>query len=406
VTHPRIAILGGGILGSCTALELARRGQPVTIIEGATRLLDGASRWNEGKIHLGFLYAADPSLRTATRMIPGGLAFPELVARHIGQSLEAFTTDDDVFLVHRDSVVDADAFAAYADRTAALVREAAAQHGAPRYLGNVCEPVRRLSPSELAGLTTLENVVAGFRAPERSVSTVAVADLLCAAVAAEPRIELRTSTWIDAVRRRDSGRLDVITSALDADGLIGFDVVVNALWEGRLAIDATLSIAPPAPWTHRFRAGVFGHAGETTLSSAVLCTGPFGDVKRYRDGRVYLSWYESGLLAEGHEMEPPRRKAKLSRERGAQVMQGTLDALAKYFPAVVDLAHEADELEVRGGWVYAIGQGSLADRASTLHQRDKFEITIDRGYISVDTAKYSLAPWLAAKVAETIGSLL
>jgi hypothetical protein len=101
-------------------------------------------------------------------------------------------------------------------------------------------------------------------------------------------------------------------------------------------------------------------------------------------------------------MEPPRRKAKLSRERGAQVMQGTIDALAKYFPAVVDLAHEADELEVRGGWVYAIGQGSLADRASTLHQRDKFEITIDRGYISVDTAKYSLAPWLAAKVAETI----
>jgi glycine/D-amino acid oxidase-like deaminating enzyme len=405
VTHPRIAILGGGILGTCTALELARRSQPVTIIEGATRLLEGASRWNEGKIHLGFLYAADPSLCTATRMIPGGLAFPELVARHIGQSLDSFTTDDDVFLVHRESVVDAHAFAAYADRASALLREAAAQHGAPRYLSNVCEPVRRLSPSELAALTTSENIVAGFRVPERSVSTVAVADLLCAAVAAEPCIEVRTSTWIDAVRRRDSGRLDVITSALDADGLIGFDVVVNALWEGRLAIDATLSIAPPAPWTHRFRAGVFGHAGETTLSSAVVCTGPFGDVKRYRDGRVYLSWYESGLLAEGHEMEPPRRKAKLSRERGAQVMQGTLDALAKYFPAVVDLAHEADELEVRGGWVYAIGQGSLADRASTLHQRDKFEITIDRGYISVDTAKYSLAPWLAAKVAETIGLL-
>ena len=404
VTHPRIAILGGGILGTCTALELARRGQPVTIIEGATRLLEGASRWNEGKIHLGFLYAADPSLRTATRMIPGGLAFSELVSRHIGQSLDPLTTDDDVFLVHRESVVDADAFAAYADRVSALLREAAAQHGAPHYLSNVCEPVRRLSPSELAALTTSENVVAGFRVPECSVSTVAVADLLCAAVAAEPCIEVRTSTRIDAVRRRDSGRLDVITSALDADGLIGFDVAVNALWEGRLAIDATLSITPPAPWTHRFRAGVFGHAGEPR-SSAVLCTGPFGDVKRYRDGRVYLSWYESGLLAEGHEIEPPRRKAKLSRERGAQVMQGTLDALAKYFPAVVDLAHEADELEVRGGWVYAIGQGSLADRASTLHQRDKFEITIDRGYISVDTAKYSLAPWLAAKVAETIGLL-
>ncbi|HEX8944702.1 MAG TPA: FAD-dependent oxidoreductase, partial [Gemmatimonadaceae bacterium] len=70
MTQGRIAILGGGMLGVCTALELARRGRPVTLIEGATRLLDGASRWNEGKIHLGFLYAADPTLSTATRLIP------------------------------------------------------------------------------------------------------------------------------------------------------------------------------------------------------------------------------------------------------------------------------------------------------------------------------------------------
>jgi hypothetical protein len=27
---------------------------------------------------------------------------------------------------------------------------------------------------------------------------------------------------------------------------------------------------------------------------------------------------------------------------------------------------------------------------------------VDRGYISVDTAKYSLAPWLAVRVAELV----
>ena len=52
--------------------------------------------------------------------------------------------------------------------------------------------------------------------------------------------------------------------------------------------------------------------------------------------------------------------------------------------------------------MFAIGQGSLADPASTLHQRDKFNMTIDGGYISVDTAKYSLAPWLAERVAHMI----
>jgi hypothetical protein len=29
-------------------------------------------------------------------------------------------------------------------------------------------------------------------------------------------------------------------------------------------------------------------------------------------------------------------------------------------------------------------------------------MTVDGGYISVDTAKYSLAPWLAARVAEIV----
>jgi glycine/D-amino acid oxidase-like deaminating enzyme len=398
----RIAILGGGMLGVCTALELARRGRPVTLIEGAPRVLDGASRWNEGKIHLGFLYAADPTLNTAARLIPGGLAFPDLVAQLVGRRLDEFATDDDVYLVHRDSVVVADAFSAYASRTADLVRDAASRPTAPRYLTDVDAAIHRLSTSELGDATASADVVAGFRVPERSVSTVAIADLLCQAVADEPRITVHVDTWVEGVRRRDDGRLDVLTNAAPADGLGGFDVVVNALWEGRPAVDATLGVMPPSPWSHRFRAGVFGRAADTTLRSAVLCTGPFGDIKRYRDGRLYLSWYAAGLLAEGSALEPPRGAAVMTPERRAGVMRATLDGLTTFFPGASELQRQAQELEVHGGWVYAIGQGSLADRTSTLHQRDKFKMTIDRGYISVDTAKYSLAPWLAARVAQIV----
>src|SRR5689334_14845935 len=60
--NDRIAVLGGGMLGVCTALELAHRGRDVTLLEGAADVMQGASRWNEGKIHLGFLYAADASM--------------------------------------------------------------------------------------------------------------------------------------------------------------------------------------------------------------------------------------------------------------------------------------------------------------------------------------------------------
>jgi hypothetical protein len=54
------------------------------------------------------------------------LAFATLVERLVGRSIDEFaTTDDDVFLVHRNSVVDASSFASYAARTAELIREAA-----------------------------------------------------------------------------------------------------------------------------------------------------------------------------------------------------------------------------------------------------------------------------------------
>ena len=79
-----VAVLGAGIMGSATALLLARGGARVVLFDRAPRPFAGASRWNEGKIHLGHLYAADPSLQTARCVLPGGLAFKPLKRPLIG----------------------------------------------------------------------------------------------------------------------------------------------------------------------------------------------------------------------------------------------------------------------------------------------------------------------------------
>ncbi len=257
MTGKRVAVLGAGMLGACTALELARRGRAVTLIDRAHDIMQRASRWNEGKIHLGFLYPADPSFNTATRLIPGALAFTGIVERLTGCRLDALASDDDVYLVHRDSVVDAQTYGAYANTIAGMARDAAHGADSARYLADLRNArVHRLSASELAGVTVSDEIVAGFRVPERSVSTVPVADSIAAAVRAEPLIEVRTGVEVRAVRRRDDDRFDVIVDAADGD-FARFDTVVNALWEGRPAVDATLGITPPAPWTHRLRAAIY-----------------------------------------------------------------------------------------------------------------------------------------------------
>jgi hypothetical protein len=178
--------------------------------------------------------------------------------------------------------------------------------------------------------------------------------------------------------------------------------VLNALWEGRLAVDAGLGITPDRPWTHRYRVALFVKTGSPLpLRSAVLVTGPFGDLKAYTPRDFYVSWYQTGLLAEGRGLAPPLQPLPTAADR-ARICEETLAGLGRAIPAVRDLAAAAREVRVEGGWVFALGRGSLGDRASTLHRRDRLGIHRRGNYLSIDTGKYSTAPYLALRTADTI----
>lgn len=396
----RIAVLGAGLMGSATAVRLARDGHQVVLYDRAPRPMEGASRWNEGKIHLGFLYAGDPTFRSAERLLPGGLAFRPLVERLIGTRLRQVTEEDDLFLVHRDSVVDAEATRAYFD---SLVERVRAHPASGDYLVDVSRArVRPLDHRELAQLADTDTVIAGFRVPERSIATAWLADRVTGTVLAEPGITLRLATEVRGVRvdhRRHRSSYSIDT----AEGLDdGFDVVVNALWEGRLSIDATMGLAAQPPWSHRYRVSLFLETRvPVAVPSFVLCTGPFGDVKRYSPCSFYLSWYPAGLMATGEGLQPPLVPS-LDPTEAAERQAAVVDALARVVPAVGEVAKAARWTRLAGGWVFASGTGLLSDPRSTLHRRDRVGITrLDR-YFSVDTGKYSIAPWLAEQLARDI----
>jgi glycine/D-amino acid oxidase-like deaminating enzyme len=385
----RVAVLGAGIMGSCTALLLAEAGFDVELFDAAPAPLSGASRWNEGKIHLGFLYAGDPSLATARHVIPGGLAFAPLIERLVGQEVGAGGGQaEDLYLVHRNSVASPEAMAAYHDGVHALLRDAGLQAARSR----------RLSAAELAAISGSDAVVAGFAVPERSVDTRWVADRLEAALANSPRVELRCGAGVLAARPdgAEDGPWRIATDPPEAGGR--FDWVVNALWHGRPAVDATAGLPEPAPFTQRYRVSLFVHAPGVEQRGALLAVGPFGDMKAYGGGRFYLSWYPAGLLAETVATEvtdPPAPDA-------AAVIAATRAGLYPLLPGAARVLDAAEDVVVAGGWVFAVGRGSLADPASALHRRDAFGVQRRGRYLSVDTGKYSTAPWLAARIASAI----
>lgn len=392
------AILGAGVMGASAALMLAQRDWRVSLFDEAPAPFSGASRWNEGKIHLGYLYAGDASLDSARRVLPGGLAFKPLTEALLGCSLEpACTQVDDTYVVHEHSIASLDTVRAYAG----AIHDLANSHpDAAHYLAPLSPPAE-LSRAELARDFEITSLSGGFRVSERSVSTQWVADRFLAALAGEQRITQVMNTRVHAVHPRTNidGPFDIET----AHGGEGpFDLVINALWHGRLAIDRGLGLPMPPEISHRYRVSLFVRtSGVVALPSAVIAAGPFGDVKNYNGRDFYLSWYAAGLRAEGNAPEPPAAPM-LSQSDRASICDATFTSLKSYIPAVANIEANIEDVRVEGGWVYAAGKGALADPRSTLHRRDRIGVARAGSYFSVDTGKYSIAPWLARTIADMV----
>jgi glycine/D-amino acid oxidase-like deaminating enzyme len=399
VSRLRVAVLGAGVMGSSLAIFLARRGVEVFLVDRSREPVSASSRWNEGKIHLGYLYGADPTLATARHVLPGGLHFASLMSELVGADLAPHsTTSDDTYLVHRRSVVDAATLRSHFGAVTDLVRD---HPDAGSYLVDLSRAsTHEIPPHELHTLAS-DEVVAGFRVPERSVDTRWVADQLAAAVSAEPGVRLRLGTNVHGVSPVESihGPWRVHADpGLDEP----FDLVVNALWDGRLVIDATAGLVPTGSWTHRYRLCVFVRTRRPVdLRSAVAAVGPFGDVKNFADRDFYLSWYPVGLVAQGEQVappEPPRLDAAAELAFVHDVRRG----LESVLPTVGRVFDEAEETLVRGGQVFARGTGSIGERGSALHRRDRYGVERLGSYLSIDTGKYSTAPWLADRLAREI----
>lgn len=391
----RIAVLGAGIMGSAMALNLARRGDLVELFDAAPRAMSAASRWNEGKIHLGYLYNRDHTMRTADKILTGGLEFKTHIEALIGTSIDQVTTqEDDVYLCHRRSVVDSASMNEYF-RT---LDERVCQHpSASRYLVDAtqCRTVR-LTSGELSAMTDSPEIVAGFRVRERSVSTTWIADQIEQAIQAQIGLEFRPGIRIMSTRPATPGEIQgtwIVEAGQEKFG--PYDLVVNALWNGRLPIDRSAGLHYRGPVSNRYRLAVFLRSEDIVdLPSAIVATGPFGDIKNYNGRDFYLSWYPEGLMIDSSEHLPPPPPVLTESERNQRI-NAIFDALEALMPRLSNLRKDAGQAHLQGGWVFAVGQGVLADPDSTLHSRTDFGLVRYGAYFSIDTGKYSTAPWMA-----------
>jgi FAD dependent oxidoreductase len=395
-----VAILGGGFQGCCTAVALAKRGTRVTLYDRNSTLLAGAATANEGKIHLGYVFGSDRSLATARTLLRGALSFAPLVQRYLDVDVPLAASEPFVYAVHRDSQVKVEDFATYLDATHDLVAAAPARDS---YFGiDLGAAPRRLTQAALESLFDPTYVRAAFDTSEIAIDSVAMAGAMRRRIAEDPRIDVRTGRKITAVE--DYGdHLRVRSAGIDANDADSdtFTCVVNALWDGRLAIDATRGIHPGRKWIHRFKHGIrFRLTDAATLPSVTIVLGPFGDLVAYGDGSFYVSWYPACMMAHSKALAPPSWQAEPDDLVRAGILTESFAAMGAIVPKLRSVRPK--DITVRGGAIVAWGFTDIDDHASELHRRYEIGVHSHGSYHSIDSGKLTMAPHFAEVCADRI----
>lgn len=394
-SHPHVCVLGAGLQGSLIALALAERGASVTLVEQADLPMTAASLINEGKIHLGYVYAKDAADRTALLMARGAGCFAGVLGRYADLSgLSGALSAPFTYLVMEDSLLPPDALAGqYAKMDQQIARHCG------DYLGvGAPAPARRVA-------WNAPGVAAAFSTHERSVDPAFLARRIRASLSVHPRIEFLNRTCVTRLIRGSAGAPDVET---DRFGRLGpFDHLVNATWSDRLRLDACLGLTPDRPWLFRRKIGHFVTATRALpdIATVTLVLGAYGDVVSFDAGRrFFVSWYPTGCIARSDAIAPGSDwRRGIAPETGAASFRSALDHLGPVVAGVDRLADRVGHRHSEAGVIFSWGAGEVDRQRTELHQRfDVGPVTHFGCYHTVDTGKLTLAPLFAELTADRI----
>jgi len=405
-TSTDVAIVGGGLQGCCIALELARQSVEVILIEQDDELMNRASLRNEGKIHLGLVYANDLSLRTARYQIKGALAFRQLLQRWTDCSVpELGVSTPFHYLVAADSIVSVDQLCAYYDRLNETCAEYLRENPELDYLGT--RPDALSTVIDHASSPTVyqhENFQRCFATAELAINTHYLADIVRRAVMTNERIDVRTGTRAEhAVRANGSLYIDCAQTGQRFQ--VRACSVVNATWADRLSMDSEFGINITPGWVHRLKYRVITKLPDSFRGapSATMVLGAYGDVVIRPDLTAYLSWYPTAMRGWSHELAPPRAWDAACRgivaPHDAEFLAAqVIRSISAWYPGI----EQGHCISVDAGIIFAHGTTDIEDPASGLHARTHNGVASMNGFYSVNPGKLTTAPLTAVSVAKQI----
>ena len=401
-----VCVMGAGLTGSTIALELANAGVKVTLLDQDPRPMNRASLRNEGKIHLGLVFANDDSFATASLMLDGALSFRAILARLLGGRVDTIGTSTPfTYLVAADSLLSPAELTVRYSAIERLYADKLRARPHQDYLGHrPASLFREVALADLSPCIRCDGLIGAFQTEELAVDTTELAQAVREAIAASSRIRFLPLHQVDAVERTDAG-FRITGAHADGGWEVAAEQVVNASWESRFRIDRTVGIEHAAGWLHRLKYRVVARVPERLQNgpSVTMVQGPYGDVVIRPNGTAYFSWYPCGLRGWTHQLAPPVTwnapcRGEEAAHVAASIAEGILSAIDSWYLG----ASECEPLLVDAGAIVAYGLSDVDDPKSGLHDRTQVGITSVGGYHSVDPGKLTTAPWFALQAAERV----
>ena len=388
-------------MGVCLALEMAEAGHHVQLFEAADTILKKASFVNEGKIHLGFVYAKDDTGKTAERMVTGALTFRHHVSKWVESNVfDAALSEPFHYAVPLNSMLTKEKIHAHFNKVQHLY-DIQKQKGG-QYLGPAENQIfRELGLSEWRDICNEDEIVTVFSTEERSVDPMVIANSLRHAIKSHPSITLHEGTPVESCKmaNKDSVKVAFIKEGIKQS--ISFSLVANTSWQNRLSLDKTAGIAEQRDVMHRYKVALHSK-GEITagkIPSITFLVGSYGDIVQFSE-RIYLNWYPAGLVYSETTPHPAAEHEILQHVFPDRLYKDTIEPLAYLVPQMQRFLNgNPEKWDVLGGFISAWGHSGIDDPQSMLHRRYDVGCQQFGNYFSIDTGKYTLAPSIAVDTA-------
>jgi hypothetical protein len=387
------AVLGAGIQGCCAALALSKLGFQVRLYDKSRALISRASANQEGKIHLGFVYARDESMITARTMIEHALRFAPALESLIGAPIDWEPHLSTRFYcgIHRDSSLTIDEHYAHFDALQKIYEEVA-DDTRLHYLGR--RPTRIWSRDTRFRFSG-DSLVHTVRSEETAVHPGWMRSVIATAVEANP--EITPLVRHDVERVEKIGQMFTISGqSMGETWKSTADIVVNCLWDGQPGMDKQMQRDRCSDWLTRVKYGfVLDSIPQLSdLPSLILTHGPFGDIVNFPyDRTIYVTWYPSCLAYIGQTDRLPDEWEAVcegSHPPGlaGRILADSIANLSEYVPQLRRLTLK----QVMAGAIMGNGKTDISDRQSGLHRRHGIGVDVSDGYYSVFTGKYTSGP--------------